>query len=130
MKKVLLPIDGSVRSLRSIKMARQFYDPGEAAFTILTVLSEEGAADPAAEKQAREELEDWSAMLEGYSVETAVRWGIPGPEIVRFAERGCFDAILMTRAGRGHRHKIGSVASHIVQEVPYMDVLVMHEDKN
>ena len=130
MKKVLLPIDGSVRSLRSLKMAKQFYAPGEAVFTILTVLPGDVSLDPAQKQKTQAELDDWATVLEGYQVDTAIRQGVPGPEIVRFAERGHFDAILMTRAGRGHRHKIGSVASHIVQEVPYLDVLVMHEDKH
>jgi len=130
MKKVLLPIDGSVRSLRSIKMAKQFYKPDEAEFTILRVLTGNQRLTPALERDTLDELNEWASMLEGYRVTTVIREGYPGPEIVRFAENGFYDAILMTRASRGHMHKLGSVASYIVREVPYLDVLVMHEDKN
>lgn len=130
MKKILLPIDGSVRSLRSIQMAKQFYRPEEVEITILTVLPGELRLDPDQTRRTQEELDSWAAMLKGYRVKTAIRQGFPGPEIVRFAEKGFYDAILMTRASRNPRHKLGSVASYIVREVPYLDVLVMHEDKN
>jgi len=53
MKKVLLPIDGSVRSLRSLKMAKQFYAPGEAVFTILTVLPGDVSLDPAQKQKTQ-----------------------------------------------------------------------------
>lgn len=130
MKKILLPIDGSARSLRSIQMARQFYKPGEAAFTILTVLSEDLPPDHQRNARVQAELDAWAAMLEGYPVDTVIRHGFAGPEIVRFAENGFYDAILMTRASRNTQHKLGSVANYIIREVPYLDVLVMHEDKN
>ena len=39
MKKVLLPIDGSARSLRTIEMAKQLYAPGDVELTILMVLA-------------------------------------------------------------------------------------------
>lgn len=130
MKKILLPIDGSARSLRSIQMARQFYRPEEAVFTILTVLPEDLPPDPRRSARVQAELDKWAALLEGYQVDTAIRHGFAGPEIVRFAENGFYDAILMTRASRNTQHKLGSVANYIIREVPYLDVLVMHEDKN
>ena len=130
MKKILLPIDGSIRSLRSIQMAKQFYRPEEAEITILTVLPGETRLDPDRKRKIQEELDAWANLLKGYRVKTAIRQGFPGPEIVRFAESGFYDAILMTRASRSSQHKLGSVASYIVREVPYLDVLVMHEDKN
>ena len=130
MKKILLPIDGSARSLRSIQMAKQFYRPEEAEITILTVLPGETRLDPDRKRKTQEELDAWANLLKEYRVTTAIRQGFPGPEIVRFAENGFYDAILMTRASRSSQHKLGSVASYIVREVPYLDVLVMHEDKN
>ena len=130
MKKILLPIDGSIRSLRSIQMAKQFYRPEEVEITILTVLPGELRLDPDQKRRTQEELDSWAAMLKEYRVKTAIRQGFPGPEIVRFAENGFYDAILMTRASRSSQHKLGSLASYIVREAPYLDVLVMHEDKN
>lgn len=130
MKKILLPIDGSARSLRSIQMAKQFYRPEEAEITILTVLPGETRLDPDRKRKIQEELDAWANLLKEYQVKTVIRQGFPGPEIVRFAENGFYDAILMTRASRSSQHKLGSVASYIVREVPYLDVLVMHEDKN
>ena len=130
MKKILLPIDGSIRSLRSIQMAKQFYQPEEVEITILTVLPGETRLDPDRKRKIQEELDAWANLLKEYQVKTVIRQGFPGPEIVRFAENGFYDAILMTRASRSSQHKLGSVASYIVREVPYLDVLVMHEDKN
>ena len=130
MKKILLPIDGSIRSLRSIQMAKQFYRPEEVEITILTVLPGETRLDPDRKRKIQEELDAWANLLKEYQVKTVIRQGFPGPEIVRFAENGFYDAILMTRASRSSQHKLGSVASYIVREVPYLDVLVMHEDKN
>lgn len=40
MKKILLPIDGSPRSLRTIQEIKQSYDPKETEITILLVTPE------------------------------------------------------------------------------------------
>ena len=40
MKKLLLPIDGSPRSLRAIQVVKQSYSPDETEVTILLVMKE------------------------------------------------------------------------------------------
>ena len=143
MKKILLPIDGSPRSLRTIQMVKQTLSPDEAEITILMVLDSmpkpeapgaepddvqaEPAADPEAEANSRLMVDSFARMLPGYKVEIVLRRGSPGAEIVRFAEEGKFDAILMTRSSRGPTQKLGSVASYIVRNAAFITTTVLRE---
>ena len=134
MKKVLLPIDGSIRSLRTIDMVKQTYSPDEVEITILTVLAGQMHVDAHFEiqrmdRKARGELETFAGLLKGYNVKTALLWGNPGPEIVQFAREGQFDTIMMTRSSRGPLQRLGSVAIHIVRNAPFLDLMIMHEEK-
>ena len=129
MKKVLLPLDGSLRSLRSIQMLKQFYSPQDATVTILMVIPGDANLTPPQQREKQAELDSFAAMLEGYQVDTVLRTGFPGQAIVSFAQWNHYDAILMTRASRGSQEKLGSVAAYIVREAPYVDLHIMHEDK-
>ena len=132
MKKLLLPIDGSPRSLRAIQVVKQSYSPDETEVTILLVVPEarpskmtdendevtpmpdhdEIVTDPQTAEEARLLVESFAKMLPAFKTETALRFGKPGPEIVNFAKDGTFDSILMTRSSRGSTQKLGSV-SHL-----------------
>ena len=143
MKKILLPIDGSPRSLRTIQTVKQTIAPDDAEITILMVLDsapkpeapgtdpEEAAADvvvdPEAEANSRLLVDSFARMLPGYQVEIVLRRGQPGPEIVSFAEEGQFDSILMTRSSRGPTQKLGSVASYIVRNAAFITTTVLRE---
>ena len=116
MKKILLPIDGSPRSLRTIQEIKQSYDPKETEITILLVTPEPRphkmtddndevkpmpdhdeikSVDENDAEVSRQLLASFARMMPEYKVDTALRFGNPGPEIIGFAKEGGFDAILM-----------------------------------
>ena len=144
MKKILLPIDGSPRSLRTIQEIKQSYDPKETEITILLVTPEPRphkmtddndevkpmpdhdeikSVDDA--EVSRQLLASFARMMPEYKVDTALRFGNPGPEIIGFAKEGGFDAILMTRSSRGCTQKMGSVSTYIVRNASFIDITVL-----
>ncbi|MDY3015422.1 MAG: universal stress protein [Evtepia sp.] len=134
MKKVLLPIDGSARSLRTIEMAKQLYAPGDVELTILIVLAGQMHIDGHFEverlqRKAYQELDTFAQLLQGYEVKTVLLRGSAGPEIVHYAESHHFDVLMMTRSSRGPLQKLGSVATYIVRNAPFLNLLIMHETK-
>lgn len=134
MKKVLLPIDGSVRSLRTIEMVKQLYTPTDAAFTIVMVMPALMHPDSQLSmerlwRKTELELKTFAELLPGYEVETVLLHGSPGSELVNFAKDGKFDTLVMTRSTRGPLRKLGSVAVHIVRNAPFLNLLIMQEEK-
>lgn len=147
MKKILLPIDGSPRSLRTIQVVKQNYNPDETEITILIVTpdprpskltdendevkpvgdDEELTLDAQSAEETRLLLDSFGKMLPGYRVETAHRFGSPGPEIIQFAKDGNFDSILMTRSSRGSTQKLGSVSAYIVRNASFITTTVLKE---
>ena len=84
MKHVLLPIDGSTRSLRTIDMVQQTYRPQDTEVTLLMVLPDQMHIDGqfARDRMARkaaQELETFAALLPGWTVRTELLWGSPWP---------------------------------------------------
>ena len=135
MKKVLLPIDGSKRSLRSVEMVKQVCSPKDTEITIVKVIGAQLYLNTmeeikTSEEKARPELETVAAMLKPeYTVTTKVLpGGNPGVEIVQFARENKFNMIIMTRSSRGPLRKLGSVATHIVRNANFINVIVMREN--
>ena len=133
MQKVLLPIDVSERSLKTINRFKEGHTPEEAEATLLTVM--EGAShfkygdEVERHRQKRmQELEKMAAQLEGYTVHTVILQGSPGSSIVEYVKNNRFDLLIMTRSKRGVIGKLGSVASYIVRQAPNMNLLILKED--
>ncbi len=147
MKKILLPIDGSPRSLRTIQVVKQSFSPEDAEITILLVTPDprpskmtdendevqpmgdhdEIAVDAQAAEESRQLLKSFARMLPDHKVEVALRFGSPGPEIIHFAKEGAFDHILMTRSSRGSTQKLGSVSTYIVSNASFITTTVLKE---
>ena len=132
MTKILLPIDGSDRSARTVAMLKQIFPPETVEVTLLTVVSQEAAGEMTGdsgkrfpEEQAR--LDEIAGELSQYALNTKILAGSPGAEIVRYAERHGIDVIMLTRSSQGPRVKMGSVATYIVRKAPYIDLIIMHE---
>ena len=100
MKHVLLPIDGSTRSPRTIDMVQQTYRPQDTEVTLLMVLPDQMHIDG---QFARDRMARKAAR-----------------------ERG-FDALVMTRSSRGPLQKLGSVATYVVRNAQFLDLIIMRE---
>ena len=134
MKRVLLPIDGSDRSRRTIRMLKTLYSPGEVKVILATVVAREERLESDYIRKRWKDSSDeiFGAVLpqlEGWDVETVLLEGSPGAEIVRYAEERDIDQIIMTRSSRGPLRKLGSVAAYIVRRAPSQDLIIMHETK-
>ena len=134
MKRVLLPIDGSDRSRRTIRMLKTLYQPGEVKVILATVVAREERLESDYIRKRWKDSSDeiFGAVLpqlKGWDVETVLLEGSPGAEIVRYAQEGSIDQIIMTRSSRGPLRKLGSVAAYIVRKAPSQDLIIMHETK-
>ena len=132
MKNVLLPIDGSVRSLRTIDMVKQICDPRQVTVTMVMVLPDQMQIDGQFERErirrkAEQEMETFAALLEGWTVDTVLLRGNPGPEVVQFAREKGYDTLIMTRSSRGPLQKLGSVATYIVRNAQFLNLIIMRE---
>ena len=132
MKKILLPVDGSKRSIRTVEMVKQLCDPADSDITVVKVVSAQLYINSMDEikhnaEKAQPELTAVADMLPGYQTTAALRFGSPGPEIIQFAKEGGFDAILMTRSSRGSTQKLGSVSTYIVQNASFITTTVLRE---
>lgn len=133
MKKILLPVDGSKRSIRTVEMVKQLCAPSDSDITIVKVVSAQLYINSMDEikhnaEKAQPELEAVAEMLSDYKVTTQVLLGsAPGVEIVEYAKETGADMIIMTRSSRGPLRKMGSVASYVVKNAQFLDVIVMRE---
>ena len=134
MKKVLLPVDGSSRSIRTVEVVKQLCPPEECEITVVKVVGAQLYINSMDEikhnaEKARPELDAVANMLPGYQVKTQVLLGsAPGVEIVEYAKESGIDTIIMTRSSRGPLRKLGSVASYIVRHASFLDLVVMREE--
>lgn len=135
MKKVLLPIDGSKRSLNTVEMVKKICSAEEHELYIVKVIGAQLYLNSMDEikhnaEKARPDLEAVAALLPGYTTHTQVLLGsTPGVEIVEFAKEIGADMIIMTRSSRGPIRKLGSVAAHIVKSADFLDVVVLREQE-
>ena len=106
-KKVLLPIDGSERSKRTVRMVKRVCRPEECEIYIVKVIGAQLYINSMEEiklraEQAAPELEEVANMLEGFTVHTQVLLGsAPGVEIVEYAKEIGAAVIFLTRSTRG-----------------------------
>ena len=134
MKKVLLPIDGSERSARSLEMARRICDPEDSEIYIVKVVpsqlymrDEEGKTQSAIDQS---QLEAAAVSLMEFNVHTRMlRGSSPGVEILEFAKENKIDTVIMTRSSRGPLRKLGSVTTYLVKNASFLNVFVLREEE-
>ena len=135
MKKLLIPIDGSSRSLKTVEAVKQLFRPEDIQIIIVKVISAQLYINSMDEikhnaEAARPELEEVAALLPEYEVKTQVLLGsAPGVEIVEYAKEAGIDAIIMTRSTRGPIRKLGSVAAYIAKNASFLNVMIMKEEE-
>ena len=136
MKKILVPIDGSEWSTRALLKARELAEAFQAELTILTVIDSIRYLDMDYKFDvvrdgidlSKQLLEQSKSMFDGYAgkVETAHTTGDVAEEIIRFAEKGNFDLIVMGSRGLGifSRTILGSVSHKVLQHAK-MTVMIV-----
>jgi len=132
--KVLVPLDGSEKSMHSLDWLKNFFTSEEVEVTLLHVVTvyyvpemfelkdEEFEAN---KKASQEILDDAAKRLDGYTVSKMSACGIDANEILRTAKEGSYDMIVMTKSSvKGISRIIGSVTSKVVRDSEIAVVVV------
>lgn len=130
MKQIVLPIDGTERSLKTISWVEENYKPEDIEVTILMVadslsqLNIKQNHTSATEHMINMMNKYASSLIEkGYTVHKEPLFGDAGEQVVEYANEHEVDAIVMTKSTKHNWFdSIGSVTTHVVK---YSPVLVM-----
>ena len=131
MKHILIPIDGSTRSIEAVQAIDDFYPPERADVTLLIVRED---ADSRIKvildemtSQSMPLLDKAAALIPRYMVQKVVEFGIPGREILQYVKQHDIDAIMITkRTNTALSILMGSVATHLVKYA-HCPVIVLPE---
>lgn len=131
-KKILIPIDGSERSMHSLDFVKQMFDREVTQITIMYVkdiLSSNQLITPQEIDIEKELIKDILKAAEekmvGYDVETYFSFGYPGDEIIKKANEENIGVIVMTKSTkRGLNRLIGSVTSSVVKRAKCVVMIV------
>lgn len=122
-RKILVPIDGTERSMHSLDFVKGSYDKDEVSVSIINVkelvfidgisMSDEIKTS---EMVGKELLEKAKSYLEGYDVKGIFAFGYAGDEIVRRSKEEGTDLIVMTKSTKkGLTRIIGSCTSYVLK---------------
>ena len=135
MKKILLPLEETERSLKALQYAVNHYTPQEAEFVLLMVdeklgYSVKSEAEANAVRELGEKLAVIAKALEGYKVTLASAVGKAGLRITRCArETGC-DLIIMSKSSKEDMlNSVGTTAEYVINNAP-CEVLIVSEAIN
>lgn len=127
MKKILVPIDGSDRSQKSLDFILNNFPKDNIDITLMCVndVSLTNITNPMiidmkikeSEKRIKETLESFKNKLSGYNVTTHSIFGDAGVEIIKKSKDDNFDLIVMTKSTKNNFiDAIGSVTLHVVKK--------------
>ena len=130
MKQILIPLDGTERSMHSIDLVKNLYNKDEVEITLLYIkedvknmIMEEDLI--AAEKDMQRMTAPAVKELMGYKLTCEFGLIDPGSEIVKRAIMNSIDIIIMTKSTKkGLTRMIGSVTSYVVRNAPCIVMIV------
>ena len=131
-KKILVPIDGTERSMHSLEFIKGIFDKDAVEIEIMNVkelvfidgisLSEEIKNS---EMLGKKILEKAQEIMEGYNVDVYFTFGYPGDEIIRKSKEDDVDIIVMTKSTKkGLTRMIGSVTASVVKQAKCIVMIV------
>lgn len=131
-KKILVPIDGTERSMHSLNFIKENYSPEKVELHIINVkelvfidgisMSDEIKTS---EKNGRELLDKARQLVSEYKTETSFTFGYAGDEIVRNAGELGTDVIVMTKSTKkGLTRMIGSCTAYVLKHAKCTLVIV------
>ncbi|MCB2296058.1 universal stress protein [Clostridium algoriphilum] len=133
--KILVPLDGTERSMHSINWLKKFFSMDDISITLInvmeTILTNE-MMDPINPPGFDYITEDSNLVLdkaikelEGYEVEKVSALGYAADEILRKAEKDSFDIIIMTKCSKKGLYRIiGSVTSKVVRNAKVSVIII------
>lgn len=134
MRNILIPIDGTERSMKAVDLVKSLYPPDKVNIVLLMVREDIEAMFSEKElEKAKAELKSTldvvSSQLPGFYVRKEVVVGRAGDEILDCAEQNKTDIIVMTKSTKsGWSQMIGSVAAHVVKYAKCIVMIVPEND--
>ena len=131
-KKILVPIDGTERSMHSLEFIKGIFDKDSVDIEVMNVkelvfidgisLSKEIKNSEALGRKILDKAEE---IMEGYNVSVYFTFGYPGDEIIRKAKEDDIDIIVMTKSTKkGLTRMIGSVTASVVKQAKCIVMIV------
>ena len=133
MRNILIPIDGTERSMKAIELVKSLYTPQNVNVVLLMVREDiaamySGKEFEKAKAEVKSTLDAVANQMPGFQVKKEVVIGHAGEEILDCANQNNTDIIVMTKSTRdGWSQMIGSVATHVVK---YANCVVMIVPEN
>lgn len=118
--KILVPVDGSKRSLYAVNMIKTLFGGNDLEIHLLHVVEMNYIIQESVQKEllkvSDDILDKAAELLSDYRVTKVSLMGTPYKDIVEYAERENLDMIVMTRMGLTglQRYLVGSVTSKVV----------------
>lgn len=138
MRKILVPVDGSGRSLKAVDQVRASFAPS--AFEVVLLMVQENAEQPLTEEQSEEiyykladRLGKIQKKLDGYKIEKRASIGKAGEKILACAREIDADMIIMTKSTSSTNEvnrAIGSTASFVIRNSDFPVMLVPENVKS
>ena len=134
-RKVLIPIDGTERSMHSLEFVKEIFPKDSVEIIIMNVkelvlINEMIVADEIqfAQELGAEILEAAKEKMKDYNVETYFTFGYPGDEIIKKANEENIGVIVMTKSTkRGLTRMIGSVTTNVVKRAKCIVMIVPND---
>jgi len=132
MKKILIPIEETQRSLKALAYVKKHYTPEEAEIVLMMINENLGYsvrtdAENAAKKELNEKLDLIAEALDGYKVTKLAAVGKAGVRIARAVRETGADLIVMTKSSKDDMlNNIGSTTEYVINNAP-CDVIIVSE---
>ena len=135
MKKILIPIEETQRSLKAVAYVKKQYTPEEAEIVLMMIderlgYSVRSEVEAAAVRDLEEKLNLIAESFEGYKVTKLAAVGKAGVRITRAVREIGADLIIMTKSSKDDMlNSIGSTAEYVINNAP-CDVIIVSEQVN
>jgi len=135
MKKILVPIEETQRSLKAVAYVKKHYTPEEAEIILMMIDERLGYSvrtdvETAAIKELEEKLDLIAESFEGYKVTKLSAVGKAGVRITRAVRETGADLIIMTKSSKDDMlNSIGSTAEYVINNAP-CEVIIVSEQVN
>ena len=136
MKKIILPLEDTTRSLLALQYVMKNYSPEEAELSIIMVDEEHDTLTIRATEEdekilapLNQKLDLIKASLSDYTVTGQTYLGKAGPRIIKSAKETAADLIIMTKSSQDDMlSMVGKTTEYVLSNAP-CNVLVVSENK-
>ena len=137
MKRILIPVDGTPRSLLACEEVKQSFSPNAFEIILLMVRESQSLApdltdpDEEATREMESRLDEIAADLDKYQVIKKTVAGKPGNRIVECAREMGARMIVMTKSTKaGQTNVLGDTASYVIRYAPCNVMIAQESGRN